>query len=50
MRIQSPPGFGGDVDDLTAFPAQLGQESFALTVAIHVGGVKEIDAHVHGSV
>ena len=48
VRIESPAGFGGDKDLFPAFALQLGQQTFAMSVAVNISGVKEVDAKIDG--
>src|SRR5258708_4553444 len=46
VRIEAAAGFGGNMELFAAFFAQLRQQPFAAAIAIHIGGVEEIDATI----
>jgi len=43
VRVQAPPGFGGNVDGFTDLAAQSRQQLFAAAIAVNIGRVKEVD-------
>lgn len=49
VGIKAPSGLGGDDDLLRAFTLQLGQQSFAVSVAVNIGRVKKVDAKIDGA-
>ena len=46
MRVGATANLGRDPKRLTAFSSQARQQPFAVTVAVYVGGIEEIDAQL----
>lgn len=50
VRVQAPTSFGGSMKNRPAFTLQARQELLAVTVAVNIGGVEEIHAHIERAV